>query len=115
MPIKRPASQKQIITLMDENFLRRIESGMMTAGYSDRSKFIRDAVFEKLRRLDVACNYKLAMAPSRTGKGGSKTSTRSIRTSESSTAANFHLNETPPGYTGKKPGRKRHPGVREKS
>lgn len=96
MPNQRAAGQKQIITLMDEKFLREIETGMARAGYSDRSKFIRDAVFEKLQKLGIACDYTLAMAPSRTGKGGPRLAgilNRSRRIGE-----NIHLNEAPPAY-----------------
>ncbi|MEI8342271.1 MAG: ribbon-helix-helix domain-containing protein [Verrucomicrobiota bacterium] len=102
MPNQRAAGQKQVITLMDESFVRRIESGMKMAGYSDRSKFIRDAVFEKLQRLGIPCDYTLAMAPSRTGKGGPKTAATSPRARGLRPGANVHLNETPPSYGGKK-------------
>jgi hypothetical protein len=102
MPNQRAAGQKQVITLMDVNFVREIESGMAVAGYSDRSKFIRDAVFEKLQRLGVACNYVLAMAPPRTGKGGPKPAPVSTRGRGLRPGANIHLNETPPSYGGKK-------------
>jgi hypothetical protein len=100
MPNQRAAGQKQIITLMDRNFLLEIEAGMTRAGYSDRSKFIRDAVFEKLQRLGIRCNYILAMAPSRVGKGGVKPEALFRRTSPD--GPHIHLNEKPPAYKAKK-------------
>jgi len=102
MPNQRAAGQKQIITLMDEHFVREIESGMAAAGYSDRSKFIRDAVFEKLQRLGIKCDYTIAMAPSRTGKGGPRATALSSHSRGLRPGANVHLNETPPAYGRKK-------------
>ena len=51
--------------MMDERFLTEIARAMRRAGYSDRSKFIRDAVFEKLKRAGVIVDYEMAMAPPR--------------------------------------------------
>jgi Arc/MetJ-type ribon-helix-helix transcriptional regulator len=72
MPNQRAPGQKQVITLMDEEFVREIGDAMVKAGYSDRSAFIRDAVFEKLKAMNIHCDYTLAMAPPRAGKGGPK-------------------------------------------
>ena len=101
MTNQRAAGQKQIITLMDESFVHKIESGMAMAGYSDRSKFIRDAVFEKLKRLGIGCDYTLAMAPPRAGKGGATPGAGSARMRGLRPGANIHLNEAPPAYGGK--------------
>lgn len=68
MPGQRAKGQKQVLTMFDEKFLSEIERSMRGVGYSDRSKFIRDAVFEKLQRAGIRVNYTLAMAPSRLGK-----------------------------------------------
>lgn len=58
--------------MMDEDFLRDIERSLARAGYSDRSSFIRDAVFEKLATNGIRVDYQRALAPSRSGKGGAK-------------------------------------------
>lgn len=65
MPGQRAPGQKQVLTMMDEGFLRDIAAAMRRAGYSDRSKFIRDAIFEKLRKMNIAVDYSAAMAPTR--------------------------------------------------
>ena len=72
MPSKRAAGQRQVLIWMDEDFLGEIDQAMRNHGYSDRSKFIRDAVHEKLVSMNITVDYRLAMAPSRAGKGGPK-------------------------------------------
>jgi len=70
MPNKRAKGQKGVLVNMRETFLDEIDRSLPEAGYSDRSTFIRDAVYEKLVAMgfDVAAIEKTA--PSRVGKGG---------------------------------------------
>lgn len=56
--------------MMRESFIDVIDRALPAAGYSDRAKFIRDAVYQRL----LAMGYKLPAdfptAPARKGKGG---------------------------------------------
>ncbi len=61
---QRGPGQKPILVVFDVGFLRDIALAMK-GRYSDRSKFIRDAVYEKLVKLGIQTDYKRAMAPSR--------------------------------------------------
>lgn len=78
METKRAEGRKQVLTWWDEELLTKIQLGMRMAGYSDRSRFIRDAVVEKLQRLGIEVNPSLAAAPSRLGKGGPKIKAKQI-------------------------------------
>ena len=78
--------------MMDTEFLRQIAIAMSRAGYSDRSKFIRDAVYEKLLKLRIPVTYKLAMAPSRTR----------VMQVHSGSGNNYSLNEEPKRLYGPK-------------
>lgn len=70
MPGQRAPGQKLINVPMTERFIEEIDAALPKAGYSDRSKFIRDAVFEKLDRLGFKPRADIALAPGRSGKGG---------------------------------------------
>jgi metal-responsive CopG/Arc/MetJ family transcriptional regulator len=83
--------------MMDEQFLRQIARAMAAAGYSDRSKFIRDATYEKLVKLRIPVSYRLAMAPTRAG----------VIQVHSGRGYNYSLNEEPPKYRIKKKGKKK--------
>lgn len=65
MPNVRAEGQKPVLVMMDQDFLDEIARNLPRAGYSDRSSFIRDAVFEKLRRIGVKVAYIKALAPAR--------------------------------------------------
>ncbi len=65
--------QTAILTWMKDEFLAEIDSRLGSLGYSDRSKFIRDAVYEKLGLPKTGSVRELPMAPTRKGKGGSPT------------------------------------------
>jgi Arc/MetJ-type ribon-helix-helix transcriptional regulator len=71
MPNQRAAGQKLINVPMSEKFIELLDGSVRRSGYSDRSKFIRDAIAEKLQRdgLDVP-SVDEVLAPSRLGKGG---------------------------------------------
>jgi hypothetical protein len=66
---QRGKNQKGVIIMFDLYFLQEIDRALKKAGYSDRSKFVRDAIYEKLLSLGVHVNYELSMAPQRSGKG----------------------------------------------
>ena len=49
-PGMRGEQQKAVILMMREDFLREIDEAYPKAGYADRASFIRDAVFEYLKK-----------------------------------------------------------------
>lgn len=51
---------------MKEGFIAAIDSALASAGYSERVRFIRDAVYEKLERLGLQLPKDLSSAPNRT-------------------------------------------------
>lgn len=59
-----------VTTMFREEFLAELDACLDELGYSDRSQFIRDAVFESLERLGIQVPKTLKAAPSRKGKGG---------------------------------------------
>jgi hypothetical protein len=77
MPNQRAPGQKQVLTMMKEEFLAEIDSATAKLGYSDRSALIRDAVYEKMERCGVKVPAQFKTAPPRTGKGGRKRVTQS--------------------------------------
>ena len=91
MPGQRAPGQKQVLTMFDERFLAEIDAAMRRAGYSDRSKFIRDAVYEKLKTHGVHVNYTMAMAPTR------------VTQRRGSMRQSMGVNEQAPKYGSKKP------------
>ena len=54
---------------VDEKFLRELDAGLASAGYRNRSQFIRDAIIEKLLRANISLPKELALPPHRIGKG----------------------------------------------
>lgn len=66
----RTEDQRPLTFMVKADFLEEINKACEVAGYSDRSQFIRDAVFESLERLGIQVSKTLKAAPSRKGKGG---------------------------------------------
>jgi hypothetical protein len=69
MPNQRAPGQKLLPIAVDEKFLRELDAGLGSAGYRNRSQFIRDAIVEKLLRADIVLPRELALPPNRLGKG----------------------------------------------
>ena len=72
MPPVRSKSQKSVLLWLDENFLSEIDRAFPLLGYSDRSTFIREAVYEALEEHGIKLPAAFKAAPSRAGKGGRK-------------------------------------------
>ena len=53
---------------MHESFITLINASLADCGYSDRSKFIRDAVREKLDSMGISVPRQITQAPMRCGK-----------------------------------------------
>ena len=53
---------------MREEFIEHINASIKNLNYGDRSKFIRDAIVEKLNRAGIETPDSLAAAPVRFGK-----------------------------------------------
>ncbi len=70
MPGQRAPGQKSVLIMMRDEFLAQIDGQLTKAGYPDRSSFIRDAVYEKLRKLGYSLPPSMKTPPSRAGKGG---------------------------------------------
>lgn len=67
----RPSKQTRIALQLGQKFLSEIDQAVEACGTGDRSKFIRDAVFEKIEAtLGVTLDPALKASPSRAGKGG---------------------------------------------
>lgn len=79
MPGKRSEGQRGVIVMMRESFVEEIDDSLLGCGYTDRSSFIRDAVYEKLQRMGVDIPISEKSAPQRTGKGGRKKSSDKAR------------------------------------
>jgi hypothetical protein len=62
--------QKQIGLFLKVEFLEEIDGALPRLGYTDRSAFIRDAVYRELKRAGIVIAPVLKEAPSRVGKGG---------------------------------------------
>lgn len=73
MPNVRGKDQKGVLVMMRESFLEEIDAALPKAGFSDRSKFIRDAVYQRMRALGFKIAEEEPTAPSRKGKGGRPT------------------------------------------
>lgn len=70
MPQVRSDGQKQVIVLMREDFLRKIDASVSKLGYNDRASLIRDAVYQFLAAAKINVVPEDKTAPGRTGKGG---------------------------------------------
>lgn len=56
--------------MMNEDFRAEIDAALPRVGYSDRSAFIRQAVYKSLQELGIEIPAHLMAAPSRKNKGG---------------------------------------------
>ena len=65
MPNQRAPGQKLLPFAVDEKFLRELDAGLGSAGYQNRSQFIRDAIVEKLLRANIPFPKELAQPPNR--------------------------------------------------
>lgn len=70
MPGQRAPDQKAVLIMMRDAFIHEIDRLVPLCGYSDRSAFIRDAVYEKLESMGYKLPREISTAPARTGKGG---------------------------------------------
>lgn len=66
----RSEGQKQVMVMMRQEFLDEIDKAFPLAGFSDRSSFIRDAVYRAIGELGINLPMVIKTAPSRKGKGG---------------------------------------------
>lgn len=65
----RSDGQKQVIVMMREVFLAKIDAAVPRMGFNDRASLIREAVFQMIKsEVNVAPEEKTA--PGRAGKGG---------------------------------------------
>jgi hypothetical protein len=65
----RSDGQKQVIVMMREVFLEKIDAAVPRMGFNDRASLIREAVFQMIKsEVDVRPEDKTA--PGRSGKGG---------------------------------------------
>jgi metal-responsive CopG/Arc/MetJ family transcriptional regulator len=70
MPNVRSKDQRGVIVMMDRKFCEEIDAAFPRLGFSDRSTFIRDAVYKRLEEMNIRVPASLKAAPSRAGKGG---------------------------------------------
>jgi Arc/MetJ-type ribon-helix-helix transcriptional regulator len=70
VPNVRAQNLKQIIVMMQEDFIQDIDDNITALGFSNRAEFIRQAVHEKLAKAGVKIDAGKTTAPSRAGKGG---------------------------------------------
>jgi len=62
--------QKQVLIKIGADFLAEIDAAFPKLGFGDRASFIRDAMFEELRRNGFSVPAEIKAPPSRAGKGG---------------------------------------------
>jgi hypothetical protein len=67
MPNKRAPNQKLIAFPVDAEFERSLEKCLESRGITNKSQFIRDAIYEKLARLGMEVPRELKEAPVRFG------------------------------------------------
>lgn len=72
MPNVRAKNQTLIAIPMRIEFLNTIDESLQKIGFEDRSKFIRSAIMEHLKREGISVPKEWMLAPSRKGKGGRK-------------------------------------------
>lgn len=70
VPNQRASGQKQVIVIMQEEFLNEIDSNLAQMGFGDRAQFIRTAAMEKLQKQGIGVTCDMIAPPSRIGKGG---------------------------------------------
>lgn len=68
-PVRSPG-QKLVPVPINEGLLRNLDDGLRKLAYSNRSQFVRDAIYEKLTKLGSRIPRMMAQAPDRIGKGG---------------------------------------------
>lgn len=91
MPSQRSKDQRGVLVMMDKDFREEIDRALPIAGYSDRSQFIRDAVYKRLQEIGIDVPAHLKAAPSRIGKGGRKSKvTVSVTQHVSGSAKHVH-------------------------
>lgn len=96
MPGIRSKGQKGVLLMMDEEFLDEIDKGFPQLGYSDRSTFIREAVYKALEEQGIKLPAILKAAPSRKGKGGRKKNTNlGIQVNGHGNTVTQHLSTSP--------------------
>lgn len=66
----RSEDQRPLTVMVKQAFLDAITGAAESAGYADRSQFVRDAIFESLARRGVTLPASVKAPPSRKGKGG---------------------------------------------
>lgn len=92
----RSKSQKSVLLWVDENFLSEIDRAFPQLGYSDRSTFIREAVYEALEEHGIKLPAAFKAAPSRAGKGGrKKTTSIGIQVNGHGNTVTQHLSTSP--------------------
>jgi len=67
MPNKRAPNQKLIAFPVDADFERSLEKCLHACGITNKSQFIRDAIYEKLSRLGMNVPASLKEPPVRFG------------------------------------------------
>jgi hypothetical protein len=67
---KRAEGQRQVIVWMKEELIDMIDQNLEGMGFSDRARFIRAAIVDKLESGGSDAAPDLALAPMRVGKGG---------------------------------------------
>lgn len=72
MPNQRGENQKLVNFQASERFIELLNCGVKLSESVDRSKFIRDAIVERLGKLDIHVPVSVKNPPSRIGKGGAK-------------------------------------------
>lgn len=70
MKSRRAPGQTLVNFSVKEPFLKFLDSNLESIGFSDRSKFIREAMREKLLRMGKECPPDLILPPGRPGRGG---------------------------------------------
>lgn len=70
MPGHRGENLKLVNLYIDSDALKELDASVTKAEYPDRSKFIRDAIGEKLEAMGYPVPSKLFYVPTRMGKGG---------------------------------------------
>ena len=90
MANRRAPGQTLVNLPIKEDFLKFVDSHLESMGYSDRSKFIREAMREKLLAMGKVVPVELVMPPGRAGKGGRRKTVYPDHRSES-----LSLNDKP--------------------
>ena len=68
MPTRRTSGQKLVPIPMSQKFINHLNAAVEKLNYGDRSKFVREAIVEKLNREGIETPKHLAAAPVRAGK-----------------------------------------------